>query len=134
MKKFPFLSLRQSLLALRIMVSLVFFLHALFRLVIKGSFDTFSAYLNARGFVFGSAIVGSITVFEIAGSVAMAMGYCTQYLAAGFTGMLLAGIVIIHAGLGWFTGEHGTGGCEYSVVLIFALLVIAADKRIRFEG
>jgi putative oxidoreductase len=38
----------------------------------------------------------------------------------------LGGIVIIHAQLGWFVGEHGTGGSEYSVCLLLCLLVIAA--------
>jgi len=53
----------------------------------------------------------------------------TRLLAAGFIILLLVGIVLIHASLGWFVGEHGTGGCEYSFILIVALLVIAAEKR-----
>ncbi len=39
------------------------------------------------------------------------------------------GIVLIHRHLGWFVGEHGTGGSEYSVALIFMLLVLAAGDR-----
>ena len=34
--------------------------------------------------------------------------------------------ILIHANLGWFVGEHGVGGMEYSLCLIVALLVIAA--------
>jgi putative oxidoreductase len=39
------------------------------------------------------------------------------------------GIVIIHAQLGWFVGEHGTGGVEYSLALIVSLVTIAAADR-----
>jgi putative oxidoreductase len=43
--------------------------------------------------------------------------------------MLSVGIVIIHMGEGWFNGEFGTGGCEYSVTLIAALIVIASSDK-----
>ena len=65
----------------------------------------------------------------------MALGFRTRYMAAGFGVILLSGIVLIHRHLGWFVGEHGTGGSEYSVALLLALLVIAsadiagADRR-----
>jgi putative oxidoreductase len=39
------------------------------------------------------------------------------------------GIILIHRHLGWFVGEHGTGGSEYSVALIVMLLVLAAGDR-----
>jgi len=35
-------------------------------------------------------------------------------------------MVIIHWRLGWFVGEHGSDGMEYSVSLMVSLLVIAA--------
>jgi putative oxidoreductase len=47
----------------------------------------------------------------------------------GFGVILLVGIALIHRHLGWFVGEHGTGGSEYSVSLLLALLVIAAADR-----
>ena len=40
--------------------------------------------------------------------------------------LTVAPIVIIHWRLGWFVGEHGSGGMEYSVSLMVSLLVIAA--------
>jgi putative oxidoreductase len=128
MKKFPFLSLHQSLLVLRVSVALIFFSHAVVRILVKGSFAQFGESLNQKGWMFGNAIVLAITIFEMGGSIAMGLGFLTKHLAAGFIAMLLAGIVIIHAKLGWFVGEHGTGGSEYSFILIVALLVIAADN------
>jgi putative oxidoreductase len=130
MKKNPLLSLNQSLLVLRISVAIVFIAHAVVRLFLKGSLVQFGNYLNEKGFAGGVAIVWGITIFEIIGGIAMAMGYFTKWLTAGFIAMLIAGIIIIHAGFGWFVGEHGTGGSEYSFILIVALLVImAADKK-----
>jgi putative oxidoreductase len=31
--------------------------------------------------------------------------------------------------LGWFVGEHGVGGMEYSLCLLVALIAIAAHDR-----
>jgi putative oxidoreductase len=71
-------------------------------------------------------LVWGITVFELAAGSMLMIGYRARVAALGFIAMLLAGIVLIHRHLGWFVGEHGTGGSEYSVALILALLVIAA--------
>ncbi len=122
---FPFISQQRSMVLLRIGVALIFFLHAIVR-IINGSTPQFAGFLNEKGFVFGTAIVWILTVFEIAGSILLAVNYHSKCIAAGFIFILAAGIVIIHIPLGWFVGEHGTGGVEYSFVLILALLAIAA--------
>lgn len=129
MKRFPFLTLKQSLLILRISVAAIFLAHAVVRVLLPGSIDQFAGYLNNKGLVYGKAIVWVITVFELAGGAALAIGYCKRLMAAGFIILLLAGILLIHAQRGWFTGEHGSGGCEYSFVLIIALLVVAASEH-----
>jgi putative oxidoreductase len=70
-----------------------------------------------------------LTVFEIVGGMMMAFGYFTRWMASGFIIVLLIGIVLIHAELGWFVGEHGSGGVEYSIVLLASLLVIAGAAK-----
>jgi len=127
MNRFPFVSLNQSLVILRVAVALIFFLHAAVR-VANGSIPAFAEFLNAKGLVIGLPLVWAITVFEIVGAVLLAIGEFTTWLAAGFIFLLIVGIVLIHASLGWFVGEHGTGGSEYSFILIVALIVIAAKK------
>ena len=129
MKQFPFLTLKQSLLVLRISVAAIFLAHAVVRVLLPGSVDQFAGFLNNKGLVFGKAIVWAITVFEIGGGLALALGYCKRLIAAGFIILLLVGCLLIHAQRGWFTGEHGSGGCEYSFVLIIALLVIASAEQ-----
>lgn len=125
MKQFPFLSLKQTLLLLRISVALVFVTHAAVRLI-NGTIPRFGSFLSTKGLPFGVTIVWAVTAFEIIGGLLLALGYFTKWLSAGFIIMLLAGIILIHASFGWFVGEHGTGGSEYSFTLIMVLLVIAA--------
>ncbi|MGE7775858.1 DoxX family protein [Chitinophaga sp. NPDC101104] len=123
--RFPYLSLRHTLLILRIFIAVIFIAHAVVR-VAGGTVPRFGGFLESKGFPAGEALVWMITVFEIAGGILLAAGKFVRWLSAGFVLMLLIGIVIIHAELGWFVGEHGSGGCEYSFMLIVALLVTAA--------
>jgi putative oxidoreductase len=125
MKQFPFLSQRQSIVLLRLSLALIFLLHAIVRIG-NGTVQQFGGYLNEKGFSYGVVWVWAITIFEIAGSVLLAMGYFVQWLSAGFIFLMLAGIVIIHYSNGWFVGEHGTGGIEYSFLLVMAFIVVAA--------
>lgn len=126
--QYPFLTLKQSLLILRIVVAVIFLAHAVVR-ICNGSIPEFAGFMESKGLPYGVAWVWGITAYEIAGGILLLLGIYIRLLTAGFIILLLVGIVLIHASLGWFVGEHGTGGCEYSVILIVALLVIAAEKR-----
>ena len=125
MNSYPFLTLKQALFLLRVSVALVFFLHAVVR-VANGTIEQFAEFLSSKGIGYGTPVVWCITGYEILGSIVLAFGYFIKILSAGFILILLVGVVLIHASLGWFVGEHGTGGSEYSFILIIALVVIAA--------
>jgi len=128
MKNFPFLSLSQSLTLLRICVPIFFMAHAIVR-ISNGTIDQFAGFLSNKGFPYTIAMVWGITAFEIVGGLALLFGYFTKWVSLGFILMLIFGILVIHAELGWFVGEHGTGGMEYSVALILALIVIGASEE-----
>ena len=128
MSGFPFLSLRQSIFFLRISVAVIFLAHAVVRLMLEGSLQQFAGYLDNKGLIYGTLIVWLVTLFEIAGGIALIFGYAVKWFSAGFIILLIVGCVLIHIERGWFVGEHGSGGCEYSYVLIVALLVIAAAE------
>ncbi len=121
--------LNSALIALRVGTAALFMLHALVRVLKPGSLPQFGLFLEKSGVPQGVAVVWLITAFELLGGLLMALGYRARYLAAGFSVILFGGIVLIHRHLGWFVGEHGTGGSEYSVSLLLALLVIAAADR-----
>ena len=128
MRNFPFISQMQSLVLLRVSLAGIFMAHAIVRLI-NGTIPQFGGFLDTKGLFYGVAIVWAITVFEILGGVLMALGYFIKWLSLGFILMLIVGIVIIHYDLGWFVGEHGSGGCEYSFILIIALIVVATDNN-----
>jgi putative oxidoreductase len=123
--QFPFLSLNQTLLLLRIGVAIIFIAHAGVRLALQ-TVGRFAQFLNAKGFPWSEMVVYALTAFEILGGLLLALGFFKKWLSAGFIFILVVGIILIHASLGWFVGEHGSGGSEYSFILILALLVIAA--------
>ena len=128
MKKFPFLSSSQSLLFFRIVLPLFFVAHAVTRIG-NGTIERFAGYLSTKGFFATTAMVWGITVYEIIGGIALAFGYYVKYLSLGFILMLIMGNIIIHYQNGWWVGEHGEGGMEYSCALILGLIVIASTAK-----
>jgi putative oxidoreductase len=128
MKNFPFLSSSQSLLLFRIALPLFFVAHAVTRIA-NGTINRFAGFLSTKGFFATTAIVWGITVYEIIGGIALALGYFTKYLSLGFILMLIMGNIIIHYQNGWWVGEHGEGGMEYSCALILGLIVIASTAK-----
>ena len=128
MRNFPFLSSSQSLILFRITLPLFFVAHAVTRIA-NGTIERFADFLSTKGFFATTVMVWGITLYEIIGGIALALGYYTKYLSLGFILMLVMGNVIIHYQNGWWVGEHGEGGMEYSCALILGLIVIAAAKK-----
>jgi putative oxidoreductase len=127
MKNFPFLTSSQSLLLFRITLPLFFVARAVTRIA-NGTIERFAGFLSTKGFFATTAMVWGITIYEIIGGIALAFGYYAKYLSLGFIIMLIMGNVIIHYENGWWVGEHGEGGMEYSCALILGLIVISATK------
>ena len=125
MPAFPFISLQSSLTVLRVVTPIFFIAHALVR-IINYTVPQFAGFLGSRGFPQPYAWVWAITVVELVAGALMIIGVSVRCMAAALASVALGGIVLIHAKLGWFVGEHGTGGSEYSVCLLLCLLVIAA--------
>lgn len=128
MKNFPFLSSSQSLLFFRITLPLFFVAHAVTRIA-NGTIERFGDFLAGKGFYAANSIVWGITIYEIIGGIALTLGYFTKYLSIGFILMLIMGNIIIHYQNGWWVGEHGEGGMEYSCALILGLIVIASTPN-----
>jgi putative oxidoreductase len=127
-KTYPFISLRQALTAARIVTAVLFMAHAVVRIV-NGSIPQFGKFMTSVGFPQGEAVVWAITVVEIAAGTMLIVNRCVRVAATALFAIAAIGIVLIHRHIGWFVGEHGTGGSEYSVALIILLIVIAAADR-----
>ncbi|OOG78508.1 hypothetical protein B0E44_00815 [Flavobacterium sp. A45] len=107
---------------------LFFVAHAVTRIG-NGTIERFAGFLSTKGFFATTAMVWGITVYEIIGGIALAFGYYVKYLSLGFILMLIIGNIIIHYQNGWWVGEHGEGGMEYSCALILGLIVIASTAK-----
>ena len=125
---FPFVTLAQAITMLRVATAIFFMAHAVVR-IYNGSIPGFAQFLTARGWPLAPVIVWAITVCEIVSGIALILRRYVRLAASVLMFIAFMGIVIIHAQLGWFVGEHGTGGVEYSLALIVSLVTIAAADR-----
>jgi putative oxidoreductase len=73
----------------------------------------------------------AITAYELGAGSLLLFNRGVRWAASGLAVIVATGIWLIHRHNGWFVGEHGTGGSEYSVALLAMLLVIAADDATR---
>jgi len=94
-----------------------------------GIVDDFSQAFEAWGFPFGFILAWTVTVVEIVGGVALAVGFSIRPLALWFVAQLLAGIVLVHGREGWFVVGAGRNGVEFSVLLIVCLIAVALSAR-----
>jgi putative oxidoreductase len=121
----------RALIALRIAVASLLFIHGTFRIYDNGP-PGFGEFLGSQGLPFGLALAWIITIMEVVGTLVLASGRLVPYLALYFSAVLTAGIVLIHGKEGWFVVGGGRNGMEYSVCLIVCLLVTAwADRDLR---
>ena len=130
MRAYPFISLAQALMVVRIVTALLFMAHAAVRIA-NGTIPQFGKFMASVGFPAGEAVVWTITIVELIAGTLLILNRYVRVAATALFAIAATGIVLIHRHLGWFVGEHGTGGSEYSVALMVLLIVIAAADRSR---
>ena len=125
---------RAGQVVLRATVAVILIVHGIAR-VMLGGVAPFGEFLGAQGFPAGFALAWIITVVEIAGGVALALGFLVRPLCVFFFVQIAAGIVLVHARAGWFVVGAGRNGIEFSVLILAALVCVAlttngkADRR-----
>ncbi len=122
---FPFIPFPVILHLFRIVVALLLAAHGCARLY-EGSVDDFGSFLSSKGWPAGGSIAWLLTFFEIAGGLCMAAGFFVKWIALVLLMEVVIGIILVHAQNGWFVVGHQSGGVEYSVLLIFSLLLLIA--------
>jgi putative oxidoreductase len=115
---------RAGVVVLRVAVASVFVIHGLAR-VANGTVAGFGGFLGSWGFPAGVVVAWAITMVEIAGGLALALGRSVRWLAAWFILQIAAGIVMVHAPSGWFVVGAGRNGAEYSVLIVACLFATA---------
>ena len=130
LQPFPWCPLPDALRLLRMVTALLFMAHASMRFV-NGTIPQFGTFMESQGFPNGQAWVLAITVYELGAGSLLIVNRGVRWAASGLAAIVAVGIWLIHRHNGWFVGEHGTGGSEYSVALLAMLLVIAAEDAAR---
>ncbi len=114
----------QSMHALRVALSAFMIVHGVARAWL-GLVDEFGAFLETWAIPQGLVVAWAITVFEIAGGAALAVGAWVRPLAGLFALQLVAGVAMVHWPEGWFVVGAGRNGMEYSALLIAGFLAVA---------
>ena len=117
-----------SIAALRMMMGIIFILHAAVR-VYNNTLPGFGDFLDAKGFPFGFYLAWAVTLFELIGGVLMFLRYFVRVFCVGEIIILITGIVTVHAENGWFVVGRSLNGIEYSIVLITILSAIFIAER-----
>ena len=116
--------LKYALVFFRLVVALIMLIHGVGRIYF-GIVGGFGEFLTLNNFPFGFYLAWSITVFEIVGSVSIALGYYVAPLGAIFAVHLLCGIYLVHLKDGWFVVGEGRNGAEFSVLLVASFITLA---------
>ena len=114
---------QQALFVQRLLLSGIIAAHGIARLLFD-AVEPFGVWLTTQNIPAGTVIAYGITTIEIVGAPLLAFGLFITPLCVVYSGIYLAGIVLVHAPEGWFVVGLGRNGMEYSVLLIVCLLSI----------
>jgi putative oxidoreductase len=117
-----------SIAALRMMMGIVFILHAAVR-VYNNTLPGFGDFLDGQGFPLGFYLAWAVTLFELVGGILMFLRFFVSIFCIGEMIILITGILIVHSENGWFVVGRSLNGIEYSVVLITILTAIFIAER-----
>ena len=113
-----------ALVLIRVVLAALMFVHGAAR-ISYGTVDDFGDFLGSQGIPLGFFIAWGITLFEIIGSVLLAVGSYAWVIALLFAVELAVGVAMVHWKEGWFVVGAGRNGMEYSALLIASFLAVA---------
>jgi putative oxidoreductase len=114
----------RALLLVRVACALIIIAHGAYRLA-NGGVTPFAQWLAGQGVPAAIGIAWGVTLFELGGSVLLALGRVVRTSCLVFISVYAVGIVLVHAPAGWFVVGPGRNGAEFSVLLIVCLTAIA---------
>lgn len=108
---------------LRAVTGIIFVTHGAARIILW-SIPGFGEFLNSMGLMIGLPLAWLVTIGEIIAGSCLAIGYKVKYCTYFHVIVVVNGIFMVHLPNGWFTVGHGTGGVEYSLLLLTILIFI----------
>jgi putative oxidoreductase len=124
---------RVGLTVLRVAVASVFIVHGIARMV-NGTVGGFGQFLGSQGLPLGVLIAWTLTLVELAGGVALALGFVVRPLTVWYAAEILTGIALVHWSEGWFVVGAGRGGMEYSALIVACLAAVFLADRAAFHA
>ncbi len=107
---------KQAIRLFRLVMPVFMLIHGITRTT-KQEVGNFGDYLETLHLP-GNLIAWALTAIEIIGSILIMCGFFVPLIAVLLIIELLMGIILVHASSGWFVVGGGSGGVEYSVLLI----------------
>jgi putative oxidoreductase len=117
-----------SIAALRMMMGVIFLLHAGVR-IYNNTLPGFGDFLQGKGFPFGFYLAWAVTLFELVGGILVFLRFFVKVFCVGEMIILITGIITVHSENGWFVVGRSLNGIEYSIVLITILTAIFIAER-----
>jgi putative oxidoreductase len=115
---------------LRLVLCAILFTHGAYRFY-EGSVPVLGEILGKIGFPAGVPLAYCVNIAETVGTVLLAMRLLVVPICVILSFIYVTGIVLFHRHEGFFVVGPGTGGWEYSALLITCLLVTAWENRER---
>lgn len=118
---------------LRYVIAAIIFTHGAYRWA-EGSLPKLGAILSEIGFPAGFLLANLVNLAEVGGAILLVIRVGVWPVCFILAFIYAVGIVLFHGRLGFFVVGPGTGGWEYSALLITCLLVVAwanRDHRLR---
>jgi len=116
----PGLSSKITTPLLRMVTGIIFFSHGAARLYYESVSD-FGAALDSMGFILGLLLAWIVTIGEIVFGFLLVIGHNVKYCVIFHAIVIVVGIIVIHLPQGWFVVGHGSGGVEFSLLLLAVL-------------
>jgi len=126
--KLSILGQTQALVALRLAICILVFIHGAYRAT-HGGVAPFGDWLQSQGLAFGDAVAMAITAFELIAAPVLAFGLFRPILATIFAAIYATGMIMVHLPFGWFVVGAGRNGMEYSALLIVCFLIVGWTRE-----
>ena len=114
--------------ALRLVLCALVFTHGSYRFY-EGSLPILGEILEVKGFPFGVLLAYLVNIAETAGAVLLALRIMVWPISFILGLIYFTGIMLFHRHAGFFVVGPGSGGWEYSALLITCLVCTAWENR-----
>ena len=109
---------------LRFVVCAILFTHGTYRYM-EGSLPKLGEILSSHGLPFGYGLAILVNLAETGGTILLAARVMVRPITLVLSLIYLGGIILFHRHAGFFVVGPGSGGWDYSALIISCLLLIA---------